>query len=136
MINKKDITEIAKKMMRKHQGLRDPQIIHPRRDWIIGVFLSLAAFAGIAWWSGMSYLNYSNISVIESVELADTSVVYKEGQVNAALELFKEQTDNYNQLLQNRVRYVPTIVEEEVVATTTENATSSATTTEEIVVTE
>ena len=136
MINKKDITEIAKKMMRKHQGLRDPQIIHPRRDWIIGVFLSLVAFAGIAWWSGVSYLNYSNISVIESVELADTSVVYKEGQVNAALELFKEQTDNYNQLLQNRVRYVPTIVEEEVVATTTENATSSATTTEEIVVTE
>lgn len=124
MINKRDITEAAKKMLRKHHGLRDPQIIHPRRDWLLGVGLALVIFTGVTWWSVASYLNYSHISVVDSIEAADTSVVYRAAQVQAALELYESRTQNYYGLLQNRVVQTPPVPqeidEEESVATSTD----------------
>lgn len=129
MIDKKYLTAAAKKMMRRHRGLRDPQIIHPRRDWITGVFIAFGCFIGVAWWSSATYLHYSSMTISDSVELTDTTSVYKEAQVKSALQLFAERTETYQQLLSTLQE--TSLVPEEAPETTNADA---ATSTEEIAV--
>ena len=37
MISKRDITKFAKRIIRNQRGLRDHQMIHPRREWAVGL---------------------------------------------------------------------------------------------------
>jgi len=129
MINKKEILKIAKGILRKQKGIRDHQIIHPAREWWIGVLLSLVVFSGIATWSIATYSEYSNTSVVASTQATETGVVYRESLIEAALEQFSERQDNYEQLLLNRVRNIPVVVEEVI-----EFEIESATTTDDVVI--
>ncbi len=110
MINKKEITEVAKSMLRRHRGLADPQIIHPQREWFIGIGASVLLFSLIVWWSASSYIKHSEASIESSTETVSTETVYREGQVNSALELFDAKSKRYEELVGDE-SFQPTIVE-------------------------
>lgn len=99
MLNRKEITNAAKRMLRQHRGLEDPQIIHPQRDWFIGLGVAVAVFILIAWWSITSYLHHSNADVDVLGEAGNTDTIYREAQVKAALELFSEKNKKYEELV-------------------------------------
>jgi hypothetical protein len=99
MINRKDITNVAKRMLRHHRGLEDPQIIHPQRDWFIGIGVSALVFALIMFWNVTAYIKHSNTNVDASIEAVNTDSVYREGQVKSALEFFSEREKKFNELI-------------------------------------
>ena len=107
MITKNDITRIAKHILKRQRGLRDHQIIHPVREWFIGLVCSLLILVGGAVWSAFTYFEVSGRTVETTSTDVVTANVYRGDIVNAALAKFRERTDNFNQLLENRVEITP-----------------------------
>lgn len=135
MKSKLDFSKIAKKILKHRQQVRDHQIIHPKRDWAIGLLFSIILLGAFGWWNVSTYMTYSNTAVTGSVTLDNQVVVYREGQVMEALDRFAAKEQRFNELVEdNRVSSVlPEEVKEslEVEATEVEvedMATSTATT--------
>jgi len=103
MIHKADINRLAKKVLRYRKGVRDHQIIHPVRDWFIGVGACLCLIIAVGYWSVTTYFSVSTRSV-EVVSSPTTEVaVYRADLVQAALAKFGERSATYEELLTNRI---------------------------------
>ena len=98
MKSNKYIANIAKRIRRKQQGIREQNIIHPVRDWWAGITLAVLLFLGSAWWSAQSYVTYSEASVASTIAADDEVVVYRESLVEAALEQFSDRTATFRSL--------------------------------------
>lgn len=105
MITKNEIAKIAKQILKRQRGLRDHQIIHPTREWFVGLAFSLLILIGGAMWSIFTYLEVSGRTVETTSTEVVTANVYRGDIVNAALVKFRERTDNFNQLLENRIEF-------------------------------
>jgi len=99
MINKQEIKNIAKRILKFRRGVRDHQIIHPSRDWFIGLAISVLLFGTSAAWSAHVYINHKNSSVGEVVGVVEEVVVYREAMVAAALQYFGDKQEFYTNLL-------------------------------------
>lgn len=111
MISKRDITKFTKRIIRNQRGLQDHQMIHPRREWGVGLVVGMLAFTGGAVWS---YITYNEVRErdIESVNPAEVQQnVYQEGLVNAALSEFRQRKISYETLL-NASTFIAPIQEE------------------------
>ena len=137
MMSRKDITKIAKRIIGANTGLQSPQLMHPRRDWVIGLGVAFAIFAASAVWSTHAYLKHKdpNVGVTESP--TDELVVYRASLIQAALAEFAERTETYEALIAAE-RVAGEVETEEASATSTpaaeppvsEREASGATTTE------
>lgn len=115
MISKKDITKIAKRIIRRQRGLRDHQMIHPRREWSVGLVSGFVLLLGGAVWSFLTYGEVSERDVqnVGAVEVQQT--VYREEMVEAALEQFRQKKSDYQELLVASETNNPDIEEVEVI---------------------
>jgi hypothetical protein len=122
----KQIENIIKSINRQRRGLRDPQIMHPEREWLIGMVLALSIFVLTATWSMTVYLKNRNASTQIEAEQQSESVVYRETMVAEALARLEKRTAELNTLLEQGGSGVVEVREEEVVApSTTESGASS-----------
>lgn len=135
-MNKKQFTEMAKHVLHPKRKVRSPQLMHPTRDWWIGLCIAIAFFSVSSAWSAVTYLQYREIA--HTGEEADEIdiVVYRESLVNASLAEFEARAERYNALLAGAITETmlerERIIEiEESPATTTEpvSESESATTT-------
>lgn len=101
MQNKDIFKSLLKKLERQKKGLSDPRIMHPQREWAIGIVAMIVVFLGSAYWSSQVYIKNRNVTSTEV--LADEVVVYKEGIVTDVLNRFKENNETYRQLTQGKV---------------------------------
>ena len=126
MKTKADFKKIARKIWHRHQGktMRSPSIMHPEREWLIGLSFALVGVVAIALWSAFTYIE--NRQAIESglvVEAPDTAV-YAESIVTEALTIVGERAQVVTAFSQTSVPVVEEVLEEiETAATST--ATSS-----------
>lgn len=81
----KNIDNILKSISRHKHGLRDPQIMHPEREWLIGISIAVTIFILSGAWSLTLYLKNRNVS--SDIQMGEQSevVVYRESMVNEAL---------------------------------------------------
>lgn len=93
MINKNQFKEMAKKVMRKQHGLRDPQIMHPEREWLIGIVGALVIFFFCVFCSIYAYIENKSISFEQAHTQSDEVVVYRESLVKDALGQFAERKE-------------------------------------------
>lgn len=115
----KHIDNILKSIDRQKKGLRDPQIMHPERDWPIGIFIAILIFIATGVWSLTLYLENRNASVVTQTEEQSESVVYRESMVEEALGRLEERAAKLASLLP---RTAEPVIEETVeeIATSTE----------------
>jgi len=99
MINKNQFTNIAKKILKSHKGLKDPRIMHPEREWVVGLVVSVVIFATVATWSYFVYLKYQNLSTDNNDEQSTETVVYNEALMKSALQEFSSRRKHYEELL-------------------------------------
>lgn len=118
----KHIDSIIKSINRHKKGLRDPQIMHPEREWLIGIFLALLIFVSATAWSLAVYLTNRNAAAVMPTEEQSESVVYRESMVEEALLRLEKRGTMLASLL-------PRTTESESVETPLEE---TASTTEEI----
>ncbi len=77
MIEKTDILKMAKHVLKRVSGGRDHKIMHPYREWGIGVLVSLMLAVVGGMFAVDRYLIYENTS-IEIDELPEDVVTYRE----------------------------------------------------------
>lgn len=94
MMNKPEFTKIAKNIINSQKQLKNPQIVHPSREWLIGIFVALVIFGASAAWSLQTYKQYQNTSVDENKQ-SEVDVVYRESLVEAALEKFLTRSQKH-----------------------------------------
>lgn len=126
MKNNLDIKNIFKKLARKPGSLHDQQLMHPEREWVIGLVVSLFIFLLVASVSVYIYFKNQTINVQVSSDGTEQTV-YRESVVKEALIIIKSREERLRSL--NREIVLPEIVEIESATTTTEILSDVGTTT-------
>lgn len=85
-MNREEFTTIAKRIVGFQKGLKNHKIIHPTRDWFIGLFMALMIFFVSAAWSATTHQKYQNTTISTGITSEEDVVVYREALVKAALE--------------------------------------------------
>ncbi len=98
-------------IVRRNRGVSDPQIMHPMREWLIGIIATV--IVGVFGSISAAFL-YHSYDVLRGTEIAvvATSTPYKTKVVERALVEYREKRENYDVLLNKKV--IPAV------ATTTE----------------
>ena len=111
MISKKDIAKIAKRVFKHQRGVHDHQIIHPERDWFIGLSGGLLLLVLGSAWSVLTYRDVSDSGVENSGVSEVQQISYREDMITTALEKTNERQDNYQTLLDERKATQPLVEE-------------------------
>tara|TARA_B100002051_G_C16745015_1_gene646987 strand:- start:6935 stop:7429 length:495 start_codon:yes stop_codon:yes gene_type:complete len=99
MINKPDFSKIARQIFKRNGGMQNPKLIHPSREWFIGLFVCVLIVILVAAWSAFTYTSYRNISVSQNSNGAGENIVYRESMVESALEQFAERAVEHESLI-------------------------------------
>ena len=86
-INKNQILEMVKKVLKHREGLEDQPIVHPVREWFIGLGTGLLIFISIAVGSAYTYWHNKEVNITFADAPAETTV-YRESQVKDALKRY------------------------------------------------
>lgn len=123
---KHNIESVFKKLARKPGSLRDQQLMHPEREWAVGLVVSVFLFLLAA--SVSVYIYYKNQTINVEVAADDTEkTVYRESLVKEALVIINSREEKLRSLNQE---LVPTEVDVTESATTQpQDAVSAASTT-------
>ena len=121
------IKQITKKLFKAKAGSAHVKILHPKRDWILGLTIGFCIILGITAWNGYTYF------VNRDGGAADTEIIianprYQSSVVGQALKIFETKSVEFDAIAVGVVPETPAplIVEPE-------SATSTATTTPELV---
>lgn len=118
------IAKFARDVFTKKKTLAANRLIHPHRDWAIGLFLGGCILVGIMAWSAYMYVsNRSGDNAQEKVDPASLPV-YRAATIEQAIELFQKKETAYNSLKQ-QVIVPPVIIEETTEEVSTDSNTSS-----------
>jgi hypothetical protein len=109
------ITRLKNKVFKKKPIVRDPQLMHPDREWAIGLAIAVIIFSVCGLWSIHTYLKNRAATALP-VDDTEGQTVYRESVVKDALETVNRRKQNFDALT-NQPIVVEEVVEE--VATTT-----------------
>lgn len=123
MIQKKQIKDLILKVSRRQKGLSDQRIMHPAREWFVGIFFMTVLFLLCAGWSVQTYLKNKNVAVAK-IEV-EAPVTYRESVVEAVIDKFNTREKVLRSLYSDEP---PQVVEVKPVATTTASTPVSTST--------
>jgi len=114
MKSKQRILKKLQKFAVRNRGLPDRSLMHPEREWVIGVLLCFGIVVAGAVYAFSLFERYSDISVdSETVEVE--SLRYERADAFEALERYKVRAEQYQEFLESAPVVVP-VVEPEPVA--------------------
>ena len=100
--------------MKTKSVVRDPQLMHPEREWAIGLFMAVFIFSLCGLWSIHTYLKNRSASALV-VEEAAGETVYRESVVKETLETVTKRKQTLELLVSEPI--TPPIVVEEIATT-------------------
>jgi cytoskeletal protein RodZ len=121
------IKQMARTLFKAKAGSSYEKILHPNRDWFIGVVIAVCLVAGIAAWNGYTYFSNREGGTTDT-EITVANPRYQAELVGQALGVFESRSKNFlivsaNSPLQPvQTETVPTI----------ETSTTTATSTPEV----
>lgn len=96
----KDIfTTLARRLQRTPAKIKNTQLMHPAREWLIGLGLALSICVFGAAWSAYTYLYYERVTFDAPETVRPDTSVYREAVVAAALDTYTERRVSYDQFL-------------------------------------
>jgi hypothetical protein len=141
MIDKKTVKKMMYDILRHKAGLSDHKIMHPVREWFLGMFVSLLLLTTSVFSSLYIYrlFNHDHGSG-DVVENIIPTVVYKEREIKEAIKNIETRQKEYAELKENLVisntiilpreslpEKTPPVVEDEVLDVSGTNSESEAT---------
>jgi len=98
MIEKNEMKKMLRKIFHSESGsLVSRQIMHPAREWFVGLFAGLIMLGFGGFWSVNSYLQYNEVSRGSESGPADVAV-YKSEVIKEAQADFNERAVKYERL--------------------------------------
>src|SRR6056297_501120 len=120
------IHTLAKKLFHHDQSIKRVKLMHPKRDWLIGVLVGIMIVSVMIAWSAYTYLEKR-----DAVGLSETNIdieipVYRSDTVEDALELFAKRKEAFEQLNQTGVPATSAVTEssDDQISTTTSSTTN------------
>ena len=89
-------------ILRRGAGVPDHKIMHPERDWVIGLTIATLVFISGAVYSGNKFTEY--LSLLDEEVAADSTVVqYKQTAISEVLGKYGERTKKFEELRSDKV---------------------------------
>ena len=126
MINKNKILKAAKEIFHSNRSNFNQQLIHPQREWLIGILCSFVIFGVSGFISAKWYKENRSIQISRSVDTQTEQVVYRESLVAAALERFSVRKKELEFLTEKKETSIIPVIENTITSSTT--ATTSVST--------
>lgn len=120
-----DIQALAKKLFHHKQGVQRPKLMHPKRDWLIGVLIGLSVIVMMIGWSAYTYLEKRDAIGMDEPAVQVDVPLYQADAVADALEIFAKRAETFNQLNQSTTPVI--VLPEEPVDLITTATTSTST---------
>jgi hypothetical protein len=98
MIDKKFSASLLKAIVRRSRGLSDHNIIHPEREWFVGILIALICLIAGIIWSAHLYFTYAGNVPDLTASPATTNQIYRAGDVVQALEEYRARNEENNAL--------------------------------------
>ncbi len=114
MISKRDISKIAKKILKRQKGVRDHQIIHPQREWTLGLLGGLILLIAGGAWSVVTYQEVTERDVENTQTEEIKQTIYRDDIVNTALRDLEERHQRYLNMIEEYQVDEPVYFEEEI----------------------
>jgi hypothetical protein len=92
-----DIKQIARTIARKEQGLVDPQLVYPARDWALTILITLTLIVGAVVFSVVEYRSYTNVGLNEEVVM--TMVPYRAALVEQAIAKYQARAEEHARII-------------------------------------
>lgn len=80
---------MAQKILKHSRGLRDHKMMHPEREWLIGLAIALSLFTITAYASIYTYWKDKNMTSSSDTTVSEDSVTYRASLVRDALKRFE-----------------------------------------------
>lgn len=136
MSHRNKFTELAKSVLGHKRVLVTPRIMHPNREWGIGLILACSIFFASTVWSIQTYGKYKEDKTLEVEMNKSGPEQYRAALVEEAQSIMKERSLKYNEILSN-IKFIETVVVEvekvPVIKVSTSSETNLATTSVEMV---
>lgn len=89
---------MTRHIFRRSKGVPDKRLLHPRREWGIGLCLfTVVLFVGSGF-GAQSFTQFKDVTAIEGQ--AELSIPrYNENQIKSVLEVYQERSDGYRALI-------------------------------------
>jgi predicted component of viral defense system (DUF524 family) len=97
MIDKNNILKMVNDVFHRSQGYPDRRLLHPHREWSIGVFMFVVVVVAGSVFVTSIFMQYKDVSSTEE-GLEESIPQYREVIVQDALELYRARTEEYQQL--------------------------------------
>ena len=124
MIDQTEVLKIAKHAFKRGKGVPDRRIIHPRRDWAVGILIFTTILATGSYYSMTVLSTYRDVDTSGGTA-AERVPKYQAEQIERTINTYKDKEAAFNSLI-NQTTVV--IEDEEEMASSTDlvgNATSS-----------
>lgn len=129
------ITQLKQKFLKKKPVIRDPQLMHPEREWGVGLVIAVLIFSVCGIWSIYTYLKNRSITAAPTQDNTQQTV-YRESVVNEALEIVAKRKRTLDQLTGQTMTPVVSDQETETTSSTTPETAEVSQVTPEVPVTE
>ena len=101
MISKKDITKVVKNVVRRDRGVPDRRLMHPRREWSVGLLLWITVVLAGGFYAAVTFNTYTGINVDDEV-VEVNQLRYKRAEALDAIEIYEKKKASHDLLLQSR----------------------------------
>lgn len=123
-IRNQHIAKLVSNLKRSPGSLRSPQIMHPQREWVIGVVVGAVILLTLTSWSAATYIAYRSPALDVPEDGSFEPTAYRGEQVNQALEELSARTARHEALL---AEAAPAEAPTQSATTTEQAATASST---------
>lgn len=99
LIDQASIRAMAQQVFRKAQGRPDKRLMHPVREWGIGLVLFAVMVSWGGWYAGMQFIHYRALDTSPSAVHQPVVPTYNTSLVNTALSIYRARAAAYQALL-------------------------------------
>lgn len=101
MIGKKNVVKIARHVLRRGQDAADQKVMHPVRDWTVGLVVASTLFMGFSAYAGFTFASkYRGVDVVPPFD--NSIVVYKRNEAQEILVMYQNRKAEFETLRAER----------------------------------
>ena len=98
MIETKDITKMVAHIIRRDNGIADPQLMHPTREWFIGLSITTLIVLLGSWFCFYIYTHYAQ-TIDASMTVSEPVVPYQAATISEAIKIYETKQLKFSEIL-------------------------------------
>jgi hypothetical protein len=100
------IRKMTKNVRHGPKHYREHNLLHPSREWCLGLLGAFVIGLGGAWWAFITYLHYQTVSSQQTEVTTTVTNLYNADTIRAALQVLEERAHRA-EAVKNALRGVP-----------------------------